>query len=568
MPSKKKLLWTLWQKYKQAPSGGLGENIDKKFAVLSGVVCAMVAADAARFSRLGDADKEIYEYLTGLMGVYERVMELSDEYSYDSPTIGALVSGICDILASRLREFEENSGEEPNPIATEKCLIVDETLATVSSAIDAQKKNFATGLRNGADTSWDESFEMILRGELHEMYANYTEGLQASLSRLDDLHNREIARLYMDMLEREWEVIGNIVDLQVLALEKANTGNIVVVGIIDALREARQQTQPAIENLRGFIAAPVGGISCGRSYEAFESKLLAALEAAMPNPPERKEFLAALDTEAMAMLDNTAQEYKKLAYTLQRATSADVLLAEEITRVFEKTLNEMPQFLGEKGQEMDILAGIRETIEIKIAGLQESVAAFSKQSGEIIKNFTAEQNNIPDEERQMVSVGVRTAWLEKPPKENAVAKFFEACRNGDIFLLCRQRVEGHFATYSATLEKESLRFKKEALLQEVCTYEEILTHSVARLRNSSNSEVNAIALKLDEAFRALEVVLKKNNIAVIKPQMREIFNAKEHEVLVAEKHADFTKGEIIKVVTAGYRTKERIILRANVIAAR
>jgi len=47
-----------------------------------------------------------------------------------------------------------------------------------------------------------------------------------------------------------------------------------------------------------------------------------------------------------------------------------------------------------------------------------------------------------------------------------------------------------------------------------------------------------------------------------------MFNPKEHEVLMAESNADFKKGEIVKVMNSGYRRKDLILLRANVIAAR
>jgi len=62
--------------------------------------------------------------------------------------------------------------------------------------------------------------------------------------------------------------------------------------------------------------------------------------------------------------------------------------------------------------------------------------------------------------------------------------------------------------------------------------------------------------------------LRKNNITPIRPNPQEIFNGKEHEVLVAEKQEGFNKGEIIKLVGSGYRYKDVVLMRANVIAAR
>ncbi|MCL2753821.1 MAG: nucleotide exchange factor GrpE, partial [Defluviitaleaceae bacterium] len=60
----------------------------------------------------------------------------------------------------------------------------------------------------------------------------------------------------------------------------------------------------------------------------------------------------------------------------------------------------------------------------------------------------------------------------------------------------------------------------------------------------------------------------KFGIEKISPKTHEQFNAKEHEVLMAEQKEGFTKGEIIKTINSGYRYNDTIIVRANVIAAR
>jgi len=111
-----------------------------------------------------------------------------------------------------------------------------------------------------------------------------------------------------------------------------------------------------------------------------------------------------------------------------------------------------------------------------------------------------------------------------------------------------------------------LKFKRETVLYEVSTYEEILLYSVSRLRLDEAHE--AAVATADETLHMLEILLKKNNIQVIRPQPHDTFNAKEHEVLMAENSPDFKKGEIIKLMNSGYRQKDTVILRANVIAAR
>jgi hypothetical protein len=561
-------IWTLWQQYSNVSAESLSQSVEKKYAALSEAVCAQIAADAACFSRLGDSDEAIFSHLASLMDVYRRVVELAGETSLESPTVRALVMGIFEVLNSRLREFEDEfDGVERNPITTEKKLIFDEAFANAKKLIENKKVNFTTGLREDHQHEWDEHFDIILQGDFYEMYSYYREGLRFCQTKLDDLHGRKTARFFTELIEREGEELGNIINVQVRALEDAAAKDFTIAAIIDALREAHQQTEPVISKLQGLLNAPQKKPLPCRTFEEFESGLLSALEKSAPTSPEQKNFFAALDAETMALLDVIDMDYKKAAYKLQRIISAEVLLAGEIMRVFEKV--SIPKIPDDTDPyEQEIIAGIRETIDIKISGLQESIQEFMKKSSDILKDFSAKKNLPNGENRAAVLADVRAAWLENPPDEDGIDEFFENIRDGESFSRCREHADKQVHLYLEILEKSSVRFKKETLLYEICTYEEILTHSVSRLRNSSNPAVLSAALTLDDTFRALEIILKKNNVEIIRPSVREQFNAKEHEVLVAEKNEDFAKGEIIKIMTAGYKFKNHVILRANVIAAR
>ena len=70
--------------------------------------------------------------------------------------------------------------------------------------------------------------------------------------------------------------------------------------------------------------------------------------------------------------------------------------------------------------------------------------------------------------------------------------------------------------------------------------------------------------KYDEIIKKLE----EYEIYIINPKIKEIFNAREHEILMAKEEEGFEKGEIIKVLNKGYKTKEDIILRANVVCSK
>ena len=568
-------VWSAWQEYLIALAESLSDCINQKFEALSQAVCEQIRADAVRFSRLGDTDEEIYAHLVALMGVYRRVVELADSLPFEDP----LVDGICEVLNSRLREFETDAKQtDGNPVKAEKTDALDETLSQASAAITEMNETFAMSLPRDNIGGWDESFEMILRGDFYNMYQIYRNGLKLCLARLDDLHSRKTARFYTELIEREFEELGNIVKLQSAGradcsiLCESEQGEdispvlLATAGILDALNEAHQLTEPIIKNFQTRQNAPPEKSLPCRSFDDFEHELETALEAAVPQLQQKKNFFAALDTEVMALIDGTRHEYKRAAYSLQRLISADTLLADEIINVFTKTLRDLSQ----EGEdiERDILMGIRESIDIKISGLQESLENFTRQNSDILKDFSTEKNSPPNGEYEAILESIRDAWLNSPPVAECIAEFLDAQQNSETFKPCRERVEKQVSHYTDIIEKSSFRFKKEVLLYEVCTFEEILTHSVSRLHESKDDGVLSAAFLLDSAFRELEVILKKNNIAVIRPAAKELFNASEHEVLVAEKHNHFEKGEIIKVITAGYRLKEKVILRANVVAAR
>ena len=535
-------IWTLWQKYKIF--------LDKKLSALRKAASAQIRADAVCFSLLGDSDELIYEHLLGMMESYRRVVKLSGEYSFKNPEISALIAGICEVLGSRLREFESGNGvnSSKNPITREKAKILDEALSGIS-----EKMENATNIES--------------------IYEIYCDGLNSCRQQMNDLSVRETARFYTELIGREWEELGNIIKVQVLALEEEVklaevTQAAVVASILDALREVYQQTGPVVENLHRLLSAAQRKPPVCRTFEEIE-----ALIAKDPGSSlQQKNFFAALDSKVLTLLDD--MDYKKASYSLQRMVSAEILLAEEITKIFENTLNLPVSLAAVSSIERDILSGIRETIEIKIASLKESIEDFSSQCGEILKNFS-------DENKKAVSLhseglsgkpevmeNVRNAWLKSPPEKQEINAFFENCRNGEAFAPLREGVAKQIETYTLLLEKAAFHFKKEVLLYEICTFEEILTHSVSRLRKSANVEVLAAAVHFGDAFHMLEIILKKNNISVIRPKAREFFDAKEHEVLVAEKQEGFRKGEIIKIVTAGYKFNEQIIIRANIIAAR
>jgi|GEM_PF-536803 len=596
----RKALWDKWQRLRATTEDALRLRTDEILLALKNAACQQLATDAARFARLGDKDETIYAHLVKLMGMYRDVIDLSEQAVQESPAAVPVLSGICEVLASRLKEFEDMRESEPqknrgiNPVTQEKRGITDGAILYASREADNLSSQFIRHMQNDRPNDWAalcagaaaSTIEEIVATDCFPMlYTYYQEGLRFCLAGLDDLHARKIARFYTELIEREWEELGTIITVQVTHLEAAIAGAEVeavptIHRILDILRELYQHTGPLIADLQKLLQTPPMHPAY-ISYTAFVELLKTVIIPESGHNKNGDGFISALSAEANALFDQLRTDFMKATYQLQRITSGELLLAEEINSVFVKTqklLGKMnisqqtpPEVLDEKEANIqrDILKGVSETIEIKIESLNDSFKEFNNKGLAIIRDFGAEKPQVPEAERQAAIEKVQAAWMTEPPTEfNKLTPFFEKCWNSEAYQATREKIKRQISTYFEKTEKAALIFKKEVLLYEVCTYEEILTHSVSRLRESPWQCIKDAAMLLDSTFKDLEIILKKNNITVIRPQAHEMFNALEHEVLVAEKQEGFNKGEIIKIINSGYRDKDQVILRANVIAAR
>lgn len=429
----------------------------------------------------------------------------------------------------------------------------------------------------------------------------YRDGLRFCLAGLNDLHQRKAARYYIDLMESEWEVLGPIMKVQAAALEYAvergpahTPGHgpspeeqAIVHRILTRLREGYQCFGRAVDETRHLLSdeEPLPPTEPYKSFDLFAQTLsadnepwkqaaqteAAALFAVMDE--RRTVFFSALDKETDALFEQEQMAFFKAAYRFQRMVSEEIFMTEEITDAFERLRRELPsvdELPAEIVAERDILRGIAETVDIKIESIKESVYAFNADGVHLVNDFTAGSKDAGYDDTLNAYNQVLDRWMTEMPETSVDAStiFFEQCAEQEPFAEHRRYYEKREAEYAAKINKLLLNYKKDTLLYEVSTYEEILTYSVSRLRACAAEDVARSVVLLDETLAALEMILKKNNIQVIRPSPHTPFNGREHEVLVAEKQEGFAKAEIIKTINSGYRQKDIVILRANVIAAR
>jgi len=496
-------------------------------------------------------------------------------------------------LQSHLRHFEETQALNvtDNPVADEKRTIMARMLSDAVTHMkdtpfptNVPQETWATlrgaFLLDGADVLHSQMKASLTNAVCTVLYEPYRAGLRDALPALDDLHARAIARTYIDLVQREWEVLHDMIRIQAAALEglcEEDPAHIAVATqVLNVLREAYQQTGPLAEVLQKLSLNNAPRTAECIAFETFVQRmeqtdippLVATPE--LPDSPNIEPFRAALITEVDALFGQQRIVFLKAAYHLQSLVTDEIQLATEAVGIFRAAY----QFLTNNpiecsATEAQIIQGITETLDIKINGIIDNANDFNGETASILQSFAQEKNDVTEQNKTDAYVTICHAWFAAPPMcEAGVPDFFAQCQAGAAFAPYRAEYEKHMALYNAKIEKAAIRFKRDVLLYEVTTYEEILTHSVSRLRESELENVQTIAAQLADTYAALEVLLRKNDVTPIRPEPHDIFNGKEHEVLVAEQQEGFNKGEIIKRVGSGYRYKDAVLVRANVIAAR
>lgn len=545
-------LWDAWE--------SLGQQAQAEiFAKHIEAACQELKRRAACFARIGTKDEDIYNRLITLMGVYHRVIAMGTSLPLENPHAQQLLTGICEVLASRLKEFEEAGIQpgQPNPVTLEKEGILASAAKGMGSHFSAKE--------GGKDS------------EMETIYKHFSHCLRRCLIRLDDLYSRQAVNRYLGLIEREWEELGNIIKVQVLALETAITQGVEALPevhlILNTLREAYQQTGPDVEAIKTlFATAPEPYQTV--SYEEFTHIIPTEVETHIPDSTLFRELL---NKEALGLFCHFQKDLARVAYQNQLMVSNNKLLGEDIGKVFATIKCALPQVTLDNAPEADdpgfkdqlaILQGIAETIDIKLESLEEHLQVFEAEGFRHLRQFGAERANPTPQDIAMGQETLYQQWLAAPPGDILeVSTLLQNVLNEDVYVNFGTKISKNIATYMESIQKFAHKFQRETLLYEICTYEEILIHSVSRLRDSTWEAMSLGADLLDDAYNSLETLLSKNNITPIRPEPKEMFNAFCHDVLLAEKQEGFAKGEIIKMMNTGYRQGDTVLVRANVIAA-
>ena len=584
----------------------LGKNISYKI-VMSGAS-----------ARLNSFDERAYDAYAALIGRYVEISRLYDQ-AFGGNTdeqASKVLSGVISILSSRVKFAEENGGVSgENPIGAEKnrlvsgllqefykeCKLIqkDDFFAEVAKLKKQRKYTLVSALDRDLA---HEIFNDIIRHTdklSRPIYPIYNKKCQLLVSTLNDLNLRTSANYYFRLIETEKDILESIVKIQLNVLEReldavksedrlqALSRLLLTIRecyqlfikdadqVLDALHDALSQdddTRLAVESYDNYQADLTARLSADQTFPtAFFQQALQEL------PSLLSRYSQELDGTLQIMLEHKVSRTRldHTLYELRKRITQSALMANEMADVFRKAHNyykEHEELLANEPC-IEIIAGIDETTSIKIMNIHDGKTAFFEDALEHLNNFMSDGRGFCETVLEGIQAEIAPKMLETflvcapsditDSLENAFDNAFESG--------FAQKTDKLIISWQQDINKKILAFKREILLYEMGTFDEIMNFSVSKLvENSKESQGPSLAYAshLKRALGELIEILGRNGISRIMPQPHDPFDGKEHDVLMAERTEGFAKGEIVKTFSSGYREQDSVLVRASVIAAK
>ena len=570
---------------------------------------------------LSSYDIEIYEAYMRIIDTYRQVVDiyLDPERPITSLTVKEIWDGIYEVLMSRLMAISEKDNFI-NPVVAEKKEIVSRIISAAAEHMGSITKqiseNFAieesTSIRHRLLSTDEISFEDVqsicveiadnVKSRcVRDFYGTYISAVKLALVNLNDLSERHNVSYYNELLKEEQDLLRQIVIVQVMALEKANSEGLateaeaaVLEEALNILREAHQRESGEIDRIERMFSERAANFRENMGQVAMnvedEEEFAASFDEVAPFGRDlptifeamkqsfikaRSAFADAAEAFAAARLDAyVGKLVMQEIYYNKKAVSALVMMSNDVSKCFGRILehyNANSEYLAEC-DEKDIIQGVAETILIKIDSLNETVEAFEKDTQRLFDTFSQSEVAIAPEAAIMFQACIVENLLPFGKEEKNGAKLVKQLADAVLeqraFAEYKQGLEKSLSRKSEGLEKRMLSFMRDSFFYELSTFEEIMYYSVSRLRESKDNLVAEFVSEIDNQYKKTGDILTKYGVEKIAPAAHDAFNPKENEVLMAEESEGFKKGEIIKTINSGYRQGDVIIMRANVIAAR
>ncbi|MDR1067313.1 MAG: nucleotide exchange factor GrpE [Clostridiales bacterium] len=546
---------------------------------LATVKRAFDAADeivGAKIARSGENGDEVYSFYAGLVENYRKA-----ESFYEN-TIKALslpddvtniLDGLSDVLRSRVRA--ENGGRSERD-AAERKILQDFAKKTqyfrrrfFQNRWPDLLRSFITGF-NVADISGFES-RFLIKTACETFEEDFREYYEFYVQAVESMENAGISdsTFYSAVITEELEILKTIIKVQIQAIEEIAGHIEPVMEFVNMLAETYQAfgkdaaradevhranaTRQVVDNYEVFVGALNSSVSSFRY--AGRLALYAKFRAEVKRGVARKARMEAERRIGRAFSRKVAGRAYAIVKSAEKMAGA-MADAFNIAAVWEAPAG----LFGDN----EILRGVRDTMAIKVETICEGKEIYAAECREYIRENFITRLFISNDQR----LKIIRSYVDATADAIILAQAFQKY---DLPPARRSVINTQEAKKAADRHMEVIRsktsgFMRDTLLGEMSTFEEILTYSAPRLRETPDAA--AFVEVVDDVNAILRSILAENGVLLITPQPRDMFNAKEHEVILAEKNSEYKKGEIIKVMNSGFKRDGKVITRANVIAAK
>jgi len=575
-------------------------------------------AKSGENARLHNFDEQAYtayaallEHYRGITTLYEQnVGNITDEQMRE------MVAGIVSVITSRLNladEHEDWGLTHENPITCEKNRLIEAAMQeflskfelTTQDTLEAKIFTLRPRLKllllqtpYAAEPIHSVASEIadVANGLTSQLYQAYCKASQALTAQLDDMDKRSVTSYYLSILEDERDILESIAKIQLEAIDCAagvSSGSHTAVDeLLSAIRECyllfMADANPILSRLHHPHEQVEQWAAQIHSFDGFRSALAAKLcfppEVYEQAEAELAELLGTFDRE-LAKVTSSLVEKKVgktiFGHTLQELNAniaKPLLMADEMSAIFRRAnkfyLEHEQALLAELG--VEIISGINETIDIKVMSIADGELAFSEETQTKLLQFLSDRQSncetIADNIRSEVGNKLLEALLDG--KTYSVADALETAFDNALEQCgFTAKAAKTVQSWQAEIGKLILAFKRDVLLYEIGTFDEIMNFSVGKLigdagENPNPSPTLAYTTHLQQAQHELVEMLARNDITQVIPPPHTPFNAKEHDVLTAEPTEGFAKGEVVKTFSSGYKERDVVLVRAGVIAAK
>lgn len=492
------------------------------------------------------------DYQSFIAKVDDYVPLLTDEKTKD------IFMGLREVATNAIDNMIE---QDDNPIAYERMVMISAGILKIKQYILDCIEDAYVHCNIGNHITKTELVD-YMNHQVNDFFSNALTQINELLeTTIANLAIREEAMPYIEFMVDQKNQLETLVMVQIDVLEERTASEreaVLIHELVSVLQELYQRTllvEKKIKDVQEHHVTPVQIIDRETMMVLIEDHLLTrskeALKLFEAVEENRKEGL----DEILERVGDELDKSSKLSFNdIRRKSSQYQLLSCHILELFGKAVDQLSvlelSYDTEDGAK--ISRGLVDTMRLKHESMKEKDTEY-----QILK-----KDLIIKEEKRLLDI--QKAF--ETEAEDMLKKAIDGSNEG--FLGLQNKFMKVVSEIEKNQFKQDMTYMRNDLLFELRTFDELVHHSLIKLIELEGDKATPVKKAMKMVYDQSRKILNRSDILFIEPEPHEKFDAKLHEVMLAEEHADYAKGEVIKCHNIGYIKDDFVIVRANVVAAK